>query len=169
MADKETSIFERTWIAAALFAAPLALYLILPLLVSVPETIGHVLLTLTAATAVHLADRIWLFKDTLESLKRLTSPLAANVAQQTHALTAASASLDAMSRSGIIRLYSSREEAAYDIEADLLHARNTTIRLLGVSLNDFVRREAGPLGHAWSRLEEFIRGERQLGAPNGHL
>lgn len=169
MADKESSIFERTRVAAALFTLPLLLYLILPLIINVPEAIGHVLLTLTAATAVHLLDRIWLFKDTLESLKRLTSPLAEHVASQTHALTAASASLDAMSRSGIVRLYASREEASNDIGADLLHARNTTVRLLGVSLNDFVRRQAGPLGRAWSRLEEFIRGERQLGAPNGHL
>jgi len=165
----EPAALGRTLKAAALFAVPLSLYFILPAIFEVSEPIRHVLLTLTAVMAVHLLDRLWLLRDTLERLEQLTSPLAENVAQQSRALTAASSSLDAMSRSGIARLYPSREEASGDIAKDLLNAKNTTIRLLGVSLNDFVRAESGALRDAWRVIEDRVNGKLQLETPNSKL
>jgi len=111
--------FRRTVVAAALFATPLLMYLILPLIAPMSDPVKHVLLTLTAVMAVHLLDRLWLFRDTARFLRRLTDGIRDDIRKQTASLVHSSSSLEAMRRSGIVRVYSSRSAAADDINRDL--------------------------------------------------
>lgn len=156
-------------IAAVLFGTPLLVYLFLPLIAPMPEPIGHVLLTLTAVMAVHLLDRLWLFRDTQRSLKHLTDGIRDDIRKQTASLVHSSSSLEAMRRSGIVRVYSSRSAAVDDINRDLGDPHNTSIRLSGISLNDFVREGHDALRGAWKNIEACIRHEKGISDPSKGL
>src|SRR5438445_152290 len=151
---------RRTIIAAILFVVALAAYLTSRFIPKIPEPLPEFFLALTAAMAVHLLDRLWLFRDTVESLDQLRRQIVGNVASETgilihqldehtkHALKEILASiqksiksLEAMSRSGILRVYANREEASEDISQDITYQGNQKIRLIGISLNDFVLRK----------------------------
>jgi hypothetical protein len=167
--------FIRTIIAAVLFATALGAYVI-SRLVTFPEPLPDFFLALTAAMAVHLLDRLWLFRDTVETLDQLRTQIVGNVASDTEHLIGqldtrtsdalnkilasiqkSIRSLDAMTSSGIDRIYASREEASDDIREDITSQQNQKIRLIGVSLNDFVLRKNYRLGNAWHMLQECVQ------------
>jgi hypothetical protein len=77
------------------------------------------------------------------------------------AISSATASLDAMQRVGITRVYATREEADADMARDL-EARSKEIRLLGLSLHDMVDMRA-PLRKSWETFERVVGGQdRQI-------
>jgi hypothetical protein len=159
-----------TWIAGVLFLLPLCAYLIVPFFTHLPEPIAHFLLTLTAVMGVHLLDRWYLFRDTVESLSEIKIDLKAEIQAQNAALLAASASLEAMSRANIVRVYHNRSSASADIARDVVDPMNSSILLMGISLNDFVRdtHEAN-LSKAWKTIEDFIRNKQAISAPQRGL
>lgn len=81
----------------------------------------------------------------------------------------ASASLEAMSQSGIFRIYPSRRIASEDIATDLIAPNTTKIRLIAISLNDFVRGDQPVLNRAWQEIEQYIRGYKDLPKKNKNL
>src|SRR5580700_3445207 len=125
--------FIRTIIAAALFAAALGAYLT-SRLITFPEPLPDFFLALTAAMAVHLLDRLWLFRDTVETLDKLRRQIVSNVASDAKGLIdqldahttkaldeiltsiqKSIKSLEAMKYTGLLRVYANREEATDDI------------------------------------------------------
>jgi hypothetical protein len=75
----------------------------------------------------------------------------------------AAALLESMRQSGVTRAYVSRGFAGKDMAQDLMDSGISEIRLIGISLNDFVRPGDQPdLNTSWRFLEELIRGERSL-------
>jgi 5-methylcytosine-specific restriction enzyme subunit McrC len=77
---------RRTIIAAILFVMALAVYLGTQFFPRIPDPLPEFFLALTAAMAVHLLDRLWLFRDTAESLDQLRNQIVANVATETGGL-----------------------------------------------------------------------------------
>lgn len=152
-------------LAAALFLIPLTLYLLVTLVpwLHVSEPLQHLFLTLTAVMGVHLLDRLVLFRETFKTLKTITGGIQADVRDQTRSLAGTSASLQAMIATGISRLYSGREDAASDIRRDLIDPANRSIRLIGISLNDFIRAdEHNTLAQTWADIRRFIDKDHQL-------
>jgi len=166
---------KRTSVAAALFVIALVLFVASRYVPKVPENLNEFFLALTAAMAVHLLDRLWLFKDTQQSLDGLRQQIVDHVAKDTKKLTdelgehtrkaldgirtaieQSIKSLEAMNRSGILRLYATREDAGGDISQDLTNEDNNRIRVLGISLDDFVLRKDPTLGHAWHLIQNQI-------------
>ncbi len=69
-------------------------------------------------------------------------------------------SLQAMASAGITRIYSGRNDAARDLldDVDLENGDvDRTIRIIGISLNDFVLRPDSRLGHVWNKIESRLR------------
>jgi len=66
------------------------------------------------------------------------------------------ASLVAMQEAGIARLYPNRGEASEDIRASLEEPGITSIQVIGISLNDFVRQENKSLHSAWQQIKAYI-------------
>jgi hypothetical protein len=142
----------------------------------------HLVVTLAVVSLVHLMDRFWLGKDIrvnaerialgiradiertnagvssdIEAMKEEMDQQARELAEERKNLVQASLSLEAMSGSGILRLYSSRRQAAKEMRDDLVSPKASKIRLIGISLNDFVL--AGndtPLASAWSQIKERL-------------
>jgi hypothetical protein len=71
-------------------------------------------------------------------------------------LTSQSESLKAMARGGIRKLYASRGDASPAIAAALKHSSTGEIRILGISLNDFIRGDQPTLHAAWQDLKGFV-------------
>jgi len=150
--------------AAGLFLVPLAVYLLVVLVpkLHVSDPLEHLFLTLTAVMGVHLLDRLVLFRETYESLTAITDGIKQDVRDQTKSLAGTSASLQAMIVSGIGRIYSGRESAAEDMRRDLADPENRSIRLIGISLNDFIRADQPILARAWAEIRRFIEEDRSL-------
>lgn len=155
---------RKNLIAATLFLIPLAVYLLVILVprLQVSEPLQHLFLTLTAVMGVHLLDRLVLFRETFETLKTITDGIQADVRDQTKSLARTSASLQAMTTTGIGRLYSGREDAANDMRRDLTDPANRSIRLIGISLNDFIRADEHTLAETWADIRRFIDEDRTL-------
>ncbi len=115
--------------------------------------------------------------ETKNALAELQKDLASSVSHQARALlietrdsldemlSRQSESLRAMSGSGMRSVYRGREEASVPMAEALTDPGNTTIRLMGVSLNDFVRGgEERALESAWIVLGDVIlNGRRDAG------
>jgi hypothetical protein len=129
----------RNWVAAGAGLAALAFSVFAHFSPTWPEPIKELFLALTAAMAVHLLDRSWLFKDTSEALDEVNDTLVSNLSKDTQkqmkilddhikvtlddillSIQQNITSLQAMSRAGVIQLYESRDAAATDIERDLV-------------------------------------------------
>jgi hypothetical protein len=168
--------FKRTLIAAALFVTALAAYVVSRFIPSLPNPVHEFFLAFTAAMAVHLLDRLWLFRDTQESLNDLKGEIVERGAAETKALVAALDkgtkealegilgsiqnsinSLAAMAESGILRLFRGRGEASVEMLQDINRATTHSIRLMGISLNDFILRKDPSLGKAWHSIQEHIK------------
>lgn len=180
--SKRTDRFPRHRLAIILFLVPFTLFLILSFVPHIPEIVIHLLLTFSVVTAVHLLDRLVLYQDTEKSLNKLKEGIESHIEGQieslvesTNSLTKNSlneikegiqsdiakqtASLEAMTSSGIARIFSTRAEACKDMGRDLTDPNNTCIRIIGISLNDFMRGDQRVLHEAWKTLERYIRGE----------
>jgi hypothetical protein len=81
-----------------------------------------------------------------------------NIAKQTEDFVNASESLQAMSINSMSRMYKEREGAINDIEQDLADLRLSRIRLIGISLNDFVR-DSGVFHGIWKKITSYVRGD----------
>jgi hypothetical protein len=154
--------FRRHWISAVLFLVPLVLYLVGTLWFHLPELYQHVLLTITAVMGIHVLDRLFLIKDTEEALGSLVRGIQDDVSVQTASLLSASTSLEALDACGIVQVYPSRVEAAEDIKADVSDPANSQIRIMGISLNDFVQGMDHKLLEAWTTIQQFVRGQRRI-------
>jgi hypothetical protein len=155
---------RKSLIAAVLFLIPLGVYLVVSLVprLHVSEPLQHLFLTLTAVMGVHLLDRLVLFRETYETLTSITDRIQADVRDQTRSLASSSASLQAMIATGIGRLYSGREDAATDMRRDMTNPENKSLRLIGISLNDFIRADEHTLAETWAEIRRFIEEDRTL-------
>lgn len=173
---------KRSIAAIVVCVGLLAIYLLFPQL---PETVQHVIITVIAVIVVHLLDRVILFADTYEAFEKNTRELEervikkttdlfnetrqkvaqstenmeSHIQRQTQTLRDASASLQTMEERDISRIYSSRSEASADMIKDLNNPENMVIRLIGISLNDFVRTDETDLRQAWREIERLVNGE----------
>jgi hypothetical protein len=150
--------FRRHWLSAVLFLIPLVLYLAGALLLHLSELYQHILLTITAVMGIHLLDRLFLIKDTEDALNSLVGDVRHDIAVQTESLLKTSRSLEAIDRCGIVQVYPTRVEAARDISTDITGPGNSRVRLMGISLNDFVQGMDQTLLEAWSTIQAFVRG-----------
>ena len=82
-----------------------------------------------------------------------------NIRQQTNSFVATSASLQTMGIVGMSRMYLKRDDAIEDIKQDLANLNLSKIRLVGISLNDFVR-DGGVFHGIWKIVTEYIQGGR---------
>ena len=96
-----------------------------------------------------------------EDVTKSLTEIQGDITEQTEYLVSASASLEAMRGSGISQIYASRAVASKDIAQDLTHPNVSEIRVIGISLNDFVRADQS-LNRAWTVVEGYIRGERSV-------
>jgi hypothetical protein len=149
--------FKRQWLSALLFLIPLALTVANAMFLYLPEIVQHIALTITAVMGIHLLDRLFLFKDTEQAFERLIQVVRSDIARQSSLSVSASHSLQAMQTCGISQIYSSRKDAANDIQADLLRSGNSKIRLMGISLNDFVQGRNDQLKEAWESIKTYVR------------
>jgi hypothetical protein len=78
---------------------------------------------------------------------------------RSHAARTDQPSIRALENAEITRVYENREEAASDIRRLLLDPSSTSIDILGISLNDFVRR-GGSFYQGWSAIERAIKERR---------
>jgi hypothetical protein len=161
------------------------LYLILTVvkLVQWPPEIGHIATTLVAVLIVHILDHMYFRGEITREFEVLSARIVADVKRQTDQelanlkdsvkdnvnasrvvlegslntlLAAQSESVTAMQKNSIRRIYSSRAAAASQI-AERLRERNSVIRLMGVSLNDFFRGDNERLRDAWIQLSDAIQ------------
>jgi len=162
---------------------PLAVYFIGSTSMQMPELVQHLVLTISAVMGIHLLDRIYLLKDTQEALGNLignvrsditsqTNSLGAirhDISDQTNSLIKTSKSLEAMDRCGIVQVYPGRAAAADDMRGDLSNPANSQVRLIGISLNDFIQEMDRSLTAGWRALEGFVRGQRHIDNPERGL
>ncbi|HEY6293122.1 MAG TPA: hypothetical protein VI455_16345 [Terriglobia bacterium] len=111
------------------------------------------------------------FRQSTIELSRSLGDRSAQLLSETKAslndiLTQQSSSLEAMQSSCIRSVYASRREAARAIADALENPRNTDVRILGISLNDFLLGGEPALNEAWQVLRRYIEGDAQL--PKGH-
>jgi hypothetical protein len=117
--------------------------------------------TLCVVAFVHLLDRLFLSKDIQEYVDGVKNDLNIKIGE----IINASKSLEAMNKSGILRIYKSRSDASEDIRQDLINPAVSKIRLIGVSLNDFVLVDRNtPLRNAWNKIQDTLK-TGQLGDP----
>jgi len=92
-----------------------------------------------------------------------------NIELQTNALIETVASLEAMNQVGIDRIYAKRQDASMDIERDIQDSTITQIRIIGVSLNDFISGRDRYFNQIWTVIEGYIRGYRSLPKSNSNI
>lgn len=161
----ELNIFQKLkvhWFSVTLFFIPLFIYFFGNLYFYLPEILQHIMLTLSAVMGIHLLDRLYLVNDTEKTLNDLVSHIRNDINDQTQSLIHTSKSLESMDQSGIARIYPSRSEAAVDIKTDIISQENSKIRLMGVSLNDFVQGMDNNLLEAWNILQDYVKGKKSL-------
>ena len=66
-------------------------------------------------------------------------------------------SLVAFKRAGVASVYQNRRKAAQDIKAVLEQDGVTSIKIMGISMNDFIRDEYGDYHEAWQKIEQHIK------------
>jgi len=155
------------WISILLLLIPLSSWLLGKSLWQIPELYQHLLLTLTAVMAIHLIDRLFLQKDMQKTLDNLIKEVRIDLKTQTDSLINSSKSLQAIHDSGIIRVFSTRLEAAPAINTDITSSNSENLLLIGISLNDFVQGAAQSdsnftLLRAWDTIQKLIKGEDPL-------
>jgi hypothetical protein len=154
------------WRAAVFFLVPFAVYLTSSVYHYLDEMWLHIFLTLTVVTGVHLLDRLVLSEEFQRSLRDLIGEardaIQKAVEKQTVELVDSSRSLDAMRNSGVGEIYATRVKAGEDICQSLCRTDISSVRMLGISLNDFVQRTDENLGLAWDTLRKRLSGEEPV-------
>ena len=97
--------------------------------------------------------------DTKRELSDTLSRLEKELLEQTSKTAASAASLTAMQAAGMTRMYANRAEASKDIKSCLEAVDATDIRIIGVSLNDFLLDRNKDLHAAWLHLVRIIKSE----------
>jgi len=100
------------------------------------------------------------FKNTIKSqlleLKR-------EVLNQTADISKKSSCFDAMQASSVDRIFTNREEASIEISRSIMNDNNEVLKIMGISLNDFVRYENEDLSKAWRYVQDKLTGKIPLG------
>ena len=84
---------------------------------------------------------------------------------QTDKMASYAASLDAMQKGDIVRFYENRAKASQDIKSDILDRNTGTLRIIGISLDEFLRPSTSALHAAWQDVESCIKSNRWRGTP----
>ena len=92
-----------------------------------------------------------------------------NIELQTNTLIETVASLQAMNQVGIDRVYAKRQDARMDIEQDIQDSTISQIRIIGVSLNDFISGRDRYFNQIWTVIEGYIKGYRSLPKSNSSI
>lgn len=100
-----------------------------------------------------------------EESKKALSELKDKVTEQTARVAASASSLVALQGAGMIKAFRDRSEAAEDIKITL-EKEEANIKLIGISLNDFVRDEEAVLHSVMQNLEHLIKND---GSPNLYI
>ena len=87
------------------------------------------------------------------------------ISDQTVKLTSYASSLDAMQKRDIRRLYENLPKASQDIKADILNRDINTLRIAGISLDEFLHPSTSALHEAWRGIESDIKSNRSGGLP----
>ena len=82
------------------------------------------------------------------------------VSDQTSVIASHTSSLDAMLKGNVVRLYENQTTASLDIKSDILDQNITTLRIIGISLDEFLRPSTSALHEAWQNIESYITGNR---------
>lgn len=134
----------------------------------VSALLEELFLTVAVVLAVHVIDHMYLSRGSLrlmqEQLQRLqerigeqVQPIGDKADESLERLSKVSASLVAMNTSGVRQVYSSRAEADKDMARELRAAGITKIRLIGVSLNDFILENAKAVSGAFREIQARLR------------
>ncbi len=75
------------------------------------------------------------------------------VMSQTTQLVESVSSLEALREAGVQKVYSTRDDAAADLRAALDDRNATSIKIIGISLNDFLRDERPQLRSLWQAIK----------------
>ena len=95
-----------------------------------------------------------------DELKKNLEELKDKVLSQTKVMTAASKSLDALKNAGIVEFYENRSRASKEIEDAIENKNVKSLKIIGISLNDFVRDEHPILHKAWKTVEDYIKSDK---------
>jgi hypothetical protein len=86
----------------------------------------------------------------------------ARIGEQTDALVQGSSSLDALRRTGVGQVWQSRGDALEAMKQDLEAHDLRSIRVIGISLNDFLRVDQHQNLHSvWKLISNYLRGDRK--------
>ncbi len=95
-----------------------------------------------------------------EQLSFSLNELKSKIIEQTQKMTKSSKSLDALRSANIAKVYEKRLTASEDIKATLEHKSVEQIKIIGISLNDFIRDEHSTIHMAWESIEGYIANDR---------
>jgi hypothetical protein len=82
--------------------------------------------------------------------------LRGEVLSQTQRMSASASSLVALQAADVSKFYGSRNEASIDIRQAITSEGVTAIKIIGISLNDFIRDEQHELHKAWRTIAKYI-------------
>lgn len=83
-----------------------------------------------------------------------------DIAGQTHALLTGSTTLAALGTAGVSKVYASRGDATADLKRDIEATGLARIRIMGISLNDFLRSDQHQSLHSvWKVITHYVRGD----------
>jgi len=91
-------------------------------------------------------------------LRKWLMDLTKEVNQQTATITKSAASLVALQDAGISKIYENRHAAAVDIR-NRIEEEEETIKIIGISLNDYVRDEQSDLNRAWEAIQKHLQSD----------
>jgi len=94
-------------------------------------------------------------------LSNLLSKISIDVKEQTSKIAAYSSSLEALQSVGATRFYRDREEASPDILKTMEQSTIDNVKIIGISLNDYLRDENKEFHAVWSLIEEYIRSKEK--------
>ena len=98
-----------------------------------------------------------------QELKATLDGMETKILGQTQTIAHYASSLDAMQKADIVQIYESRGKASDDIRRDIQDPNITYLRIIGISLNDFLRPGGSVFHDAWRTIEHYIKGDHPLG------
>jgi len=108
-------------------------------------------------TANYEAEKDELFRQTVNKQLDL---LRTEVLGQTQGIAEQAVCFDALQAADVDRFYPNRDEASSGIKGALLQRGVTSIKLMGISLNDFMRDENPDLHEAWVGISRYIEEDK---------
>jgi hypothetical protein len=97
-----------------------------------------------------------------QTVNRQLDTLREDILNQTAEIASEAVSFDALQASDVNRFYRSRSEASESIRNALLQEGVSNIKLIGISLNDFMRDEHPMLHDAWTTIRKHIEEDTTL-------